>query len=101
MARNLPSKPEEIEISVGVSVSNVLECLENKDKFKLSNIIQNRFQERYLDPLLNSNNRNGFAMAGIGCLLIESLESFHNGWNSSYGHEGGKILIAFLIGMSR
>ncbi len=45
----------------------------------LGKFIRERFDERYFNPVEDSPNKHGFAMLAIGCLVIESLESFYQG----------------------
>ena len=44
--------------------------------------VQQRFGERYLEPLKNVPNKhkNGFAIMAVCCLFIEMLQSFREGW---------------------
>lgn len=52
---------------------------------KIAGMIHLRFVERYLEPVLDSPKRHGFAMLAIGCLMIEALESFRKGWRKTTG----------------
>lgn len=38
-----------------------------------------RFDERYFQPIENSQSKHGFAVLAIACLVIEALESFYQG----------------------
>ncbi len=51
----------------------------------IAGLIRLRFAERYLDPALDNPKRHGFSMLAIGCLMVEALESFRNGWKNSTG----------------
>src|SRR2546425_3631915 len=46
-------------------------------------MIRRRFNERYLDPVFDNPKRHGFAMVAVCCLMVETLESFRNGWKST------------------
>lgn len=59
-----------------------------KDRAKIADMIQLRFNERYLDPALDNQKRHGFSILAMGCLMVEALESFRNGWNKSRSSEG-------------
>ncbi len=66
----------------------------NKDRSGIAGLIRRRFEERYLDPILDNNpKRHGFAMLAICCLMVEALESFRNGWRDT--SERGRSEAAF------
>lgn len=56
-----------------------------KDRSKIAGLIRSRFVERYLAPALDNPKRHGFAMLALGCLMVEAMESFRNGWRNSSG----------------
>ena len=60
-----------------------------KDRALIAKLIRLRFTERYLEPVLDSPKCNGFAILAIGCLMVEALESFRNGWRGTAGIKGG------------
>lgn len=60
-----------------------------KDRQKIADMIRLRFTERYLDPALDNSKRHGFSILAIGCLMVEALESFRNGWKKTSGCPGG------------
>ena len=60
----------------------------------ICNALKIRLLQRYVVPCLNSSNRNGFNMMANSCLVIETLESFHNGWENSPKH--GKAFLSFF-----
>jgi hypothetical protein len=55
-----------------------------KDRKGLADFIHERLSERYIAPV-RTGAKNGFAMMACACLLIETLESFYNGWKSTQG----------------
>lgn len=61
----------------------------NRDRSKIADMIRRRFVERFLDPILDNPNRHGFAMVAVCCLMVETLESFRNGWNTTVGKVEG------------
>lgn len=79
-------KPDEYDAGVKLSssstVADYLLMLKSRDGKALENFARVRFEERYLDPI-ESQPRNGFAMMAVGCLMIEALESFRQGWKDS------------------
>jgi len=55
-------------------------------KARIAKFFRERMRERYIVPVmaLNSDEKNGFSiMAQSSCLLIETFETFHQGWPSS------------------
>jgi hypothetical protein len=54
-------------------------------KVKLATLIKERLRERYIDPVegMRLEQKNGFAIMALSCLLIETLESFYRGWPKS------------------
>lgn len=64
---------EKIEFTVGV------------DWDKAFQFFEERITTRYLEPIsvirqMNNINGEGFAMVNLQCSLIETIESFYNGW---------------------
>jgi|NGEPerStandDraft_6_1074524.scaffolds.fasta_scaffold39427_1 hypothetical protein len=54
-------------------------------KRKIVQLVRERLRERYIDPInaLDSDEKNGFTIMALSCLLVETLESFHQGWPQS------------------
>ena len=52
---------------------------------KLATFLSERLSERYIAPVdaLNPEEKNGFAIMALSCLLMETLESFYHGWAKS------------------
>jgi hypothetical protein len=71
----------EIFLSRGVSVTEYRRLEGARDRGAISEFVKERFAERYLKPLdVDPRKRSGFASLAIGCLMIEALESFRQGW---------------------
>lgn len=72
-----------------VSIEDYLNLVKKQDKTKISEFIYQRFYTRYIKPFEYSEKRykkmhkNGFSIMANCCLLIESLESFKNGWETT------------------
>ena len=72
-----------------VTIQQYLDFVENKDRTKIANFIYQRLYSRYLKPFLFDNPefvrqfKNGFSIMANCCLLIETLQSFKNGWGDS------------------
>ncbi len=69
------------------------EMHQSKDRPGIAGLIRRRFEERYLNPILDNPERHGFAMLAICCLMVEALESFRHGWKNTA--ETGKSEAAF------
>jgi hypothetical protein len=48
----------------------------------IADAIRARFTDRYVAPV-KSSPRRGFTMMAVSCLMIEALESFRQGWETS------------------
>lgn len=70
-----------------VTVARLRAWLDAGDRDHVKQFVRARFLERYLVPIdaLEDRDASGFAMMALACLVVESLESFHNGWASSKG----------------
>lgn len=52
------------------------------DRSAIADAIRRRFTERYIKPAW-AKPRHGFTMMAVSCLMIEALESFRQGWETS------------------
>src|SRR5713101_2113803 len=68
--------------SVTISQYRAMECSE--DRVGLADFIEQRLLERYVLPVTHTCHKNGFLMVAASCLLIETLESFYRGWESTH-----------------
>ena len=66
-----------------VTVSRYRKWEEDKEKKKIAGFVKKRFCERYIEPFRSNEKKHGFVMMASACLMIESLESFRNGWGKS------------------
>ena len=72
-----------------ISIRNYYDYLNAKNKKDIANLVYHRLYSRYLKPFeftdkkFNTEYRNGFAIMANCCLLIETLESFKNGWEDT------------------
>jgi hypothetical protein len=88
---------EEVRLSSTVTVRRYLEMEKARDRGGLANFIYERLSERYIAPV-TTGAKNGFAMMACACLLIETLESFHNGWKSTQGAGPGETAFKQFFG---
>ena len=60
---------------------------DTQDKGTIAEALRRRFTERYIDPVTSGKGKrmHGFTMMAVSCLMIESLESFCQGWENSNG----------------
>lgn len=72
-------------ISSGVKISDYELMEREKNKVAISDFVFKRLSERYIIPLENVpfKFKNGFSLIANACLLIETLESFWQGWDST------------------
>jgi len=71
-------------LSSTVSVSRYLEIEKSKDQKAISVFIRERFSERYIQPMrVEKSLKNGFTIMAVSCLMIETLESFFQGWDDT------------------
>jgi hypothetical protein len=77
MANVRPGSDFKLSESVRVSKYKALE--RDGDREALGKFIQDRFEERYFRPALESERRHGFGLMAIACLVLETLESFYQG----------------------
>lgn len=76
-----------------ITVRRYADMHANTDRSGIASLIRRRFEERFLHPILDNPKRHGFAMMAICCLMVETLESFRNGWKNT--SEKGKSEAAF------
>lgn len=79
---------------VVVTIERYLGFVKDHDKDSIADFIFNRLHSRYLKPFTFKNKlfkeqyKNGFSIMANCCLLIETLQSFKNGWGDSYQKSG-------------
>lgn len=73
--------PQSTELARGYSVARYRRLDSAGDKNEIAKLISRRFTERYLAPVLAKHNvKHGFTTMAVGCLMVEALESFRQGW---------------------
>jgi hypothetical protein len=103
----LTEQEKKTELAVGVTVVDVCQLIHTNDRNKITKFIYDRFYCRYIMPFekVPRDYNSGFAQMAACCLMIEAMESFHNGWNdttkdakSPNGDKinGGKIFEGFF-----
>lgn len=81
MIQNLDPNPETTKLSNGTTVAEYRALVANRNRSKIAEMIQQRFTERYLDPVTerSSTAMHGFTMLAVCCLMVEALEAFCQG----------------------
>jgi hypothetical protein len=73
-----------VRLSSSVTVSQYRKMESSKNRTGLADFIEERLLERYVLPVTKTCHKNGFLMVAASCLLIETLESFYRGWESTH-----------------
>jgi hypothetical protein len=89
--RSFDPDPSSTRLAGDITVGQYTDMVKRQDRKAISELIRLRFEERYLEPILDNPKRHGFSMLAVCCLMVEALESFRNGWKDS----GGKSEAAF------
>jgi len=94
------------ELAKDITVEDVYGFIQNNERKRISKFVYERFYRRYLMPFekVDKDFNSGFAQMAACCLMIEAMQSFRNGWKSTYrlkdanGKEipGGKIFGDFF-----
>ena len=80
-------KPDDVELARGYTVARYRRLEAAKDKKEIARLLNRRFTERYLAPMLAKQNvKHGFSVMAIACLMVEALESFRQGWSDTKNH---------------
>jgi len=75
-----------VKLSSKVTVDDYHRMLNKMDKDAIANLVVSRFTERYLDPIESgTDTKSGFTIMAVCCLMIEAMESFLQGLESSDG----------------
>jgi hypothetical protein len=82
---NLSNASKSIELAKDLTIEEFYELLQNNKRKAISEFVYQRFNQRYLAPFAMTNKEfnSGFAQMAACCLMIETLESFKNGWKDT------------------
>ena len=74
-----------VELSSTVTVAGYREMERSQNRNGLAHFVQERLSERYIAPLqaVPPKKKHGFLVMAASCLLVETLESFYQGWEST------------------
>jgi hypothetical protein len=84
-----------VKLSKSFTIARYLEVEKKEDRDCAGTFVRERFDERYFEPVLSPGNRHGFTMLAVGCLVLETLESFYQG-RPDTKHESRKMFAAFF-----
>ena len=76
--------PKKTKLSKSFTVAQYDEFVATHNREKIASLIRERFKERFVLPL-HSKQKHGFTIMAICCLMIETLESFRQGWTNTKG----------------
>jgi hypothetical protein len=65
-----------------ITVGQVKGWIAGSDRDAIANFLADRFTEGYFTSL-DGKSTSGFLLMGVSCLVIEALESYRQGWQSS------------------
>lgn len=92
---------DETRLSTRVSVAAYRKMERDCDRDAIATLVRDRFRERYIIPVLavEPGEKSGFLTMAISCLLIEALETFYQGWESTEPtkKQPGKSKLAFQL----
>ena len=75
-----------------ITISKYKQFLKEKDRDAIADFIYGRLHSRYINPFEEHGSanprKNGFSMMANYCLLVETLQSFKNGWGDSDRRSG-------------
>ena len=72
-------------LSSSTDIKTLKKWIATKDQAKIADFVYERFYERYIYPIdqLDADEKHGFSIMAVACLMIEAYESFYNGWGST------------------
>lgn len=84
VSQPLGTMVEETLLSSSVAIARYRELEARRDREGIADFILERFSERYITPL-REGKKHGFCKMAVCCLMIETLESFWQGWPDTEG----------------
>ena len=86
---------EKTKLASNFSVQDYLKFKEENNREKISDLIFERFFERYIEPFKDNPAKHGFSMMASGCLMVESLYCFQKGRKKT-GESGKSVFENFF-----
>ena len=77
---------DQLHLSSSITVARYRTLVAREDRQRLAQFIEERLLERYVRPIEATppDRKNGFLTMASACLLIETLESFYQGWEDNH-----------------
>lgn len=87
--------PDDTELAPKFTVRNYKRARDSNppDRTAIADAIRARFVDRYIEPV--KAKPRGFTIMAVSCLMIEALESFRQGWESSNGRSKAAFCFFF------
>jgi hypothetical protein len=97
-AQSNDPKLTELAADPPFTVADYESAVNAQERDKIADALHRRFEQRYIDPVSPSKDDqsgkdkesrkqiHGFTMMAISCLLIETLQSFRQGWENTNGN---------------
>jgi hypothetical protein len=82
----------DIELAPKFTIAKYEYYKELKNRTTVAKAILLRFKDRYLDPIKDAQ---AFTQMAVACLMIEALESFYRGWETTKGKSEGAFCYFF------
>ena len=77
---------ESTYLATSFTVEDYRRLEREQNKQEIARFIRKRFTERYITPFRGDRSKkHGFCTMAICCLMIETLESFRQGWGDTKG----------------
>jgi len=74
---------DDTELAPRFTVRDYKDALQRQDKATIAEAIRRRFTDRYIYPVRTAPKR-GFTIMAVSCLMIEALECFRQGYETSF-----------------
>lgn len=73
------------KLSSKIDHNQLKDLIKEKKRIKIADFVFQRFEERYIIPIkvLHPDQKHGFSIMAISCLMIESLQSFKSGYENT------------------
>jgi hypothetical protein len=83
----LNADPNHTQLAADFTVAQYEWACAAKDRDAIADALRRRFRERYIEPLTSDrpHKMHGFTIMAVCCLMVESLESFRQGWEDTKG----------------
>lgn len=91
----VPHNPDDTELAPGFTVRDYKKARDANppDRGAIADAIRSRFIDRYIEPV--RARKHGFTIMAVSCFMIEALESFRQGWESSDGRSKAAFCFFF------